>query len=96
MARTPSDYANVFVELLNMKFEPLHGRTFGVAGGNKFDKITVERDGKAESVYCFIEKSTGFVYKAAGWTQPAKGVRFHSVLEAAEKCDRFGGFLYQR
>lgn len=96
MARTPSAFATTFVELLNAKFEVVHGRNYGVVGGNKFDKITVQNaeSGKAESVHAFIEKETGHVYKAAGWAQPAKGVRYTSVLVAAEKADRHGSYLY--
>lgn len=96
MARTPSAYAQTFAELLNAKFEPVHGRTYGVVGGNKMDKIViVKEDGKPESVHAFVEKSTGHVYKAAGWAQPAKGVRYESVLVAAEKADRHGSYLYK-
>jgi hypothetical protein len=93
MARTPSVYATTFAELLNAKFESHLGETFGVAAGNKYDKITIERDGVARSVHCFVTK-TGEVLKAAGWNAPAKGVRFTNVLEAAEKADRFGSYLY--
>lgn len=33
-------------------------------------------DGRySRSVYCFIEKATGNILKAAGWAAPAKGVR---------------------
>lgn len=96
MARTVSAYASTFVELLNAKFEPQFGETFGVVGGNKMDKIVVQdKDGKARSVHAFVEKSTGHVYKAAGWAQPAKGVRYESVLVAAEKADRHGSYLYK-
>jgi hypothetical protein len=93
MARTPSQYATTFAELLNAKFELLHGRTYGVVGGNKYDKIVIERDGKPESVHAFVTKN-GEVLKAAGWNAPAKHVRFTNVLEAAEKSDRHGAYLY--
>jgi hypothetical protein len=94
MARVPSEYAQVFVELLNAKFAPLHGAVYGVNAGNKFDKITIVRNGTTVSVHAFVERETGHVYKAAGWAQPAKGVRYANVFEAAEAADRHGGYLY--
>lgn len=88
MARTPSDYAVTLAELLGLKF-PMD--TFTVLAGNKFDRIV-----QKSSIHCFVEKSTGHVYKAASFYQPAKGVRFRNVLEAAEKANRFGAYLYAR
>ena len=63
-------------------------------GGRKYDKITDE-----SSVYCFIEKATGNIYKPAGRSAPyTKGnnpVR-GNVFEMAsyEKADPHGSWLY--
>ena len=54
------------------------------------------REGR--SIYFFIDKETGDVYKAASYKAPAKGIRFH-ITELADNpavCDPFGGFLYRR
>jgi len=37
----------------------------GINKGRRFDKITTDR-----SVYCFVEKDTGFIFKAATWRAP--------------------------
>ena len=57
-------------------------RGFAAQEGRKYIKIVdgyVEDNGELESrsVVAFIEKTTGDVYKPAGWNAPAKGVRFN-------------------
>ena len=45
-------------------------------GGKRFVRI-VKNDGEGtgRSVFCFVEKATGDVYKAASWKAPAKHAR---------------------
>ena len=50
-------------------------------GGRKYNKIVSESE-NSESVYCFVEKSTGLIYKPAGYRAPAKGAR-GSIYEPA-------------
>jgi len=54
------------------------------------------RDGR--SVFMFIDKETGAVYKPASWRAPAKGIRFYveSLAESPEVVDQYGSFLYRR
>lgn len=47
--------------------------TFEIKEGVRFYKI-ISVDSQT-SVFCFVEKATGDIYKAATWSQPAKGVR---------------------
>jgi hypothetical protein len=56
----------------------------------------VQRDGR--SVFMFIDKETGAVYKAASFKAPAKGIRFYleSLVETPEIVDPYGSFLYVR
>ncbi len=56
----------------------------------------VQRDGR--SVFMFIDKETGAVYKAASFKAPAKGIRFYleSLVETPEVVDQYGSFLYRR
>lgn len=54
----------------NMEFIP----TFSTIQGKRFTKITCKTYGQT-SVHCFVETATGDIYKAAGWSSPAKGVR---------------------
>ncbi len=92
---TPEDFAGA----LTAKFagEPEHSnKTFGVSpGGQKYIRITQGRT-DAESVHCFVERSTGYVFKASGWKTPAKGIRYISMLAAFEAADIYGGYLYKR
>ena len=55
--------------------------------------------GHGRSVYCFVEKATGNVLKAAGWKAPAKGARasiYKPESYAAAKSDCYTGWLYLR
>ena len=43
------------------------------------------------SVYCFINRETGDVLKAAGWKGPAKGVRGNLIaVDMFDGCDAYG------
>jgi hypothetical protein len=55
------------------KFPSLTVPTIEVEEGSKFYKV-VKADSQ-RSVYCFINKQTGDIYKAATWRAPAKHVR---------------------
>jgi len=50
------------------------------------------------SVYMFIDKETGNIYKPASAKTPAKGIRFHidQLVEQPALCDPYGSFLYKR
>ncbi len=53
---------------------------------------------QTESVFMFIDKETGYVYKPASHKAPAKGIRFHleSLVENPDLVDPYGSFLYVR
>ena len=64
--------------------------------GRRFDKIV-----KDTSVYCFVEKDTGYIFKAASWRAPQlktkKPVR-GSIYETStyeNKVGAHGSWLYQ-
>ena len=64
--------------------------------GRRFDKIV-----KDTSVYCFVEKETGYIFKPATWRAPQlktkKPVR-GSIYETStyeSKAGPHGGWLYQ-
>ena len=53
------------------------------------------------SVQCFVDRSNGDVYKAAGWKKPAKYVRFrmsddNDRARLYNICEWAGGHLYMR
>lgn len=47
---------------------------FGIEVGKKFARIT-RTSFRSKSVHCFVEISSGDIYKAATYKAPAKGVR---------------------
>jgi hypothetical protein len=55
-------------------YSSLTPSTIEVEEGSKFYRI-VEADSGSRSVYCFVSKANGDIYKAAGWKAPAKHVR---------------------
>ena len=75
-----------------------------IDGGRKYIKVweyLIGSDGKrtnGRSIYMFIDKETGAVYKPASVKAPAKGIRFYldDLLQHPEKCDQYGSFLYVR
>ena len=56
-------------------------------------------EGNGRSICCFIDKSTGDIYKPAGTKSPAKGIRYnlHRDWEVIKKkADWAGKWLYLR
>lgn len=66
-------------------------KIFAKPGGKRYVKVvkgTPGTDGK--SVFCFVERSTGDVYKAASWKAPAKGIRGNIRNPAESSCTVYG------
>ena len=98
------------------KFNHMDSVTFGADGGVKYIKVksfqvNIETNhetgvktlvgGERGSIHCFVEKSTGDIYKPAGWKTPyTKGnncVRGNIYdTSSFEKTDLHGGWLYAR
>lgn len=103
---TPEEFAQALTE--KFKGERYASRLFSVAVGPKYTRIVQaqapEDIGRSsffdtylsESVHCFIENSTGHVFKPASWKTPAKGVRYTSMEDALAASDVYGGYLYKR
>lgn len=86
---------NNYVKETNNNF-----KTFKVEEGRKYIKIVSVTGGdmKAMSAHAFVDKTTGFVFKPAGWNAPAKGFRFNIMddLDLLVKiADWAGGYLYK-
>lgn len=73
--------------------------------GRRYDRITIasrfasepEAPFESRRAYAFVERSTGDLFKAAGWSAPAKGVRFDGEIilsSAVDLADPYGSFLY--
>ena len=72
-----------------------------IESGKKYHKVIFVDGGGQRSVHCFIDKSTGEVYKSATWKSPAKGVRYDLRLIKDREylfanADWSGGYLYAK
>jgi len=61
-------------EWQSLKYDMSKVPTFEISTGKKFARIERKSYGQT-SVHCFVEISTGDIYKAATFKAPAKGVR---------------------
>ena len=92
----------------SVKFEPSGGRKYIKV---KYFTTRIETDwetgeekileDKNGSIHCFVERTTGDIYKPAGWKSPyTKGnncVRGNIYNKSTfEKTDLYGGWLYAR
>jgi len=79
----------------NMTFMLDNPEVIKINKGRRFDKVV-----RGTSVYCFVEKDTGYIFKAAGWRAPQlktrKPVR-GSIYEpdTYKEAGPYGGWLYQ-
>ena len=79
------------------RFSSLPLPEYTVNKGRRFDKVV--RVDSSSSVYCFVEKETGNIYKAAGWRAPyLKGnnpVRGNIYdVDSYKNADTYGSWLY--
>lgn len=79
----------------------MYDKVFSVSNGRKYAKVISSAGENQNFVFCFIDRKTGDVYKAATWKSPAKNVRYtitdeESAQELAHKSDAYGSFLYIR
>jgi len=93
-----------YVEALNNSSSDHH--KFSTVKGRKYIKVIDSRPGGPAgggSVHAFIEASTGYVYKPAGWAKPAPHIRFYlmrdgsysALLRHAKQPEAYsGGYLY--
>lgn len=94
--------AAMYAKHYQANYDILTPPTFYPQAGRKNVRI-VERDGdtgKDKSVYCFINKTTGDIYKAAGWKAPAKDARgsiWNDDCDVGQgkPADMFGSGLYK-
>ena len=90
-------YRHHYIEK-NFTFAP---PTFSYSIGKKNIKVIMTDVSGSASVYCFIEKDTGNILKAAGWNAPAKGTRgsiWNPDCDVGDDkpCNVHGGNLYAR
>lgn len=102
----PTFEAALFAESLTLKFKDeseFASKMFAARAGKRYDKIMQGRTAECmESIHAFVDRDTGFVYKAAGINSPAKNIngvpdiRFEDVNKAIEASDLYGSYLYKR
>lgn len=94
---TATENAVEFANKLNIKFTSAR-QILAVKAGRKYDKIVwTDHDGRPSSVFAFVERKTGDLYKAEGYNVPAKHVRYSGdelLTAAVDDADEYGGFLY--
>ena len=100
------DYSTALQKMINRIDEQygeyykknLSNLTYGgisVNKGRRFDKLVIDN-----SVYCFVEKSTGDVYKSQTWKQPytkGKNCVRGSIYDTSTYWDKelkYGSWLY--
>lgn len=89
-----AQHTAIFVQELNRKFPE---DTFDSSAGRKYDRV-IKCARYGDSVFAFINRETGDLYKAANWNAPAQGVRFPGaelLTTAIDKADTYGAFLYK-
>jgi len=86
---------NFMNHLNHMMAKPDHYWYDYTTRGSKYFKIIMNSD-NSRSVYCFVDKRNGNIFKSAGWKAPAKGVR-GSILNVDSyiNSDWSGGWLYK-
>lgn len=93
-----TETATIFAQKLTDKFNSGH---FEVISGRRYDKIVHAADHptiNSRSVYAFMDRATGDLYKAQSWSSPAKGVRYKGdvvLTRAVDEADIYGSFLYR-
>lgn len=91
-----------FVQLLNERFNA-EGYAYGIEAGRINDRVWMAPifNGEAslahKSVYCFVRKADGAIFKAASYKAPAKGVRAYvsAVLAGTDRPSITTGWLYR-
>ena len=88
---------NAFLETVranHLKRAGFHKPDYSVKKGRRFDKVVSDN-----SVYCFVEKDTGNIFKPASWRAPY--LKGENAVRASiyntktyEKADTYGSWLY--
>ena len=97
-------YTEQLVAALNKcteKDDPRIRTIFTYSVGKRYFKVGQARDNKVVSAEAFVDKTTGYVYKPAGWSKPAEHVRYNlldrlSREECLDRADPYGSYLYLR
>ena len=85
------------------KFRYIEGKKYFKVVRESFDEFQGRNKWRDTTVHAFVDKVTGEVYKPAGWSKPAKHVRYdlsndldRDKLHDPNRIDWAGGYLYLR
>ncbi len=70
---------------MSKNFPTLTRPTYTIDDGNRYIRVVCNDSGRR--VYCFVDKKSGDVLKAAGWKAPAKGAR-GNIFDESNGCSR--------
>ena len=84
-----------------MRFRVQSGRKYYKIIQQDYDTFQDRNEYRDGSVHAFVDKTTGDVYKPAGWAKPAQHVRYNLLDDKSREncllsCDWAGGYLYLR
>ena len=84
-----------------MRFRVQSGRKYYKIIQQDYDTFRDRNEYRDGSVHAFVDKTTGDVYKPAGWAKPAQHVRYNLIDDKSRqdcllRCDWAGGYLYMR
>ena len=84
-----------------MRFRVQSGRKYYKIIQQDYDTFQDRNEYRDGSVHAFVDKTTGDVYKPAGWAKPAQHVRYNLLDDKSREncllsCDWAGGYLYMR
>ena len=85
------------------RFRYIEGKKYFKVVRESFDEFQGRNKWRDTTVHAFVDKVTGEVYKPAGWSKPAKHVRYdlsndldRHKLHDPNRIDWAGGYLYLR
>ena len=95
----------ILLEILNGKanlrrYRYTEGKKYFKVVAEEFDTFRGRNEWRDTTVHAFVDKVTGEVYKPAGWSKPAKHVRYdlsndldRHKLHDPNRIDWAGGYL---
>ena len=90
MAKITEKNIDEFVEKLIRKYTKEYDG-FGYIETKKYYKVVrINCWENPSSVYCFVDKENGDIYKANGWKAPEKTHIRGNILTDISKCEEFG------
>lgn len=76
---------------------PAPKSVYEIINGSKYSKVIVRDENQSSgSAYCFVEKTTGNIYRPASWNAPAKHARANIYSKESWVAAGVYGIAYLR